>query len=57
MEINDALIEGILKIGNHPYRVKCVQPNILHTFKLEKWMVVRTLDALDLLLERMEERE
>ncbi len=42
-------VETLVKIGNDPTVMKAVEPNVAFHQTLQKWMVVRTLKALELL--------
>ncbi len=48
-DLDDAIVEAIIKIGNHPKIVKQIEPNICEPLKLEPWMVVRTIKVWNLL--------
>ena len=43
MKINDAEIERLTQISNYPGVMKYCEPDIMSPFKLEKWMVKRSL--------------
>ena len=47
--IDNALIDAIVAIGNQKKVVKTCEPNIMESLPLEKWMVVRSLVAAELL--------
>ncbi len=48
-DINDAVIEALAKIGNHEKVMKLCEPDIMEPLELKKWMVRRTIKALELL--------
>jgi hypothetical protein len=49
MNIDDKILDGILKIANDPNLIKRLEPNIMQPFKVEKWQVVRIMEAVNLL--------
>jgi len=53
----EALIESILKLGNHPDFKRWAEPNVMSPLKLEKWMVERTLKAISALKEEYDLRQ
>lgn len=42
------LADALVVIGNHEAVAKLCEPNIMLPLKLEGWMVIRTLKALEL---------
>ena len=47
----EALIESILKLGNHPDFKRWAEPNVMNPLKLERWMVERVMKAISALKE------
>ncbi len=50
--IDNAMIEAILKIANSPEIIKLSEPNICFPFRVERWMVLRVLEAQKMLKKR-----
>jgi len=46
--IDDAIIEALTKIGNHPEVIKICEPDIFCPQELQEWQVKRTLKAIEL---------
>lgn len=49
----DSLIEAILTIANDKQVVKILEPNVMQPLALERWMVTRTLQCLELIMEEL----
>jgi len=54
MTTEDLLIDAILSIANDPEVVKMLEPQVMQPLALERWMVTRTLQCLELILEELE---
>ncbi len=54
MTSEDLLIEAILTIGNDKKSVAMLEPSVMQPLQLERWMVTRTLQCLELILEEVE---
>lgn len=46
---DDLIIDAIVTIGNHPKAKALIEPQVMQPLELERWMVVRTLKAQELL--------
>ena len=51
---DDLLIDAILTIANHPKAMALIEPQVMQPLALERWMVIRTLRAEELLQEELE---
>ena len=54
MTTEDLLIDAIVTIANDPKAVKVLEPNVMQPLRLERWMITRTLQCLELVLEELE---
>lgn len=47
---DDALVDALVKIGNHKEVTKMCEPNIMESLPLKEWQVKRTLKAIELFM-------
>lgn len=52
-DLDEAVIEAIKTIGNHPKCIKMTEPQVAFPLKLENWMIKRVMCAEQLFKERM----
>ena len=54
MTTEDLFIDAIVTIANQPKARAMIEPQVMQPLTLEKWMVVRTLKAWELLEQALE---
>lgn len=52
--VADLLIEAILTIANDKKMVAMLEPDVMQPLELERWMITRTLQCLELILQELE---
>jgi len=52
--IEDLLIDAILIIANDKKAKALIEPQVMQPLELERWMVIRTLTAWELLLQELQ---
>jgi len=54
IEIDDKILNALLKIGNHKKVQEICEPHVMQPLKLEPWMVRRTMKAVFLFSQEYE---